>query len=130
VELELVRLQFKIRSGFGPHLNKGREVALEAGQLQIGDFQNVVAHVVQQARVVRDHDASDVRETLDIIFNPLDVHHVQMVRGLVHEQNVGVLEHRSGKGELHAPASVANRLKIIKETTHELVRWTRVPATK
>merc|ERR1719245_2022043 len=27
---------------FGPDLHEGREVALEAGQLQIGDFQNVV----------------------------------------------------------------------------------------
>ena len=51
MELQLVRLQFKIRSGFGAHLDEGREVALEAGQFQVRDLEDVVADVVEEACV-------------------------------------------------------------------------------
>ena len=30
-----------------------------------------------------DHDARDVRERLDVVLDPLDVHDVEVVRGLV-----------------------------------------------
>ena len=61
MELELVRLQFEVGSGFGSHFNEGREVALEAGQLEVRNFQNVVADVVEETRIMGHHDARDVR---------------------------------------------------------------------
>ncbi len=71
-----------------------------------------------------DHDARHIRQRLDVVLDPLDVHHIQVVRGLVHEEDVGVLEHRSGKGELHAPAS-----ESAQNWTRDLVSWTRVAST-
>ena len=58
---------------------------------------------------MRDHDTGHVRQTLDIIFDPLDVHHIEMIRRLVHEQNVRILQHSSGEGELHAPARIHSK---------------------
>ena len=55
---------------------------------------------------MRDHDTGHVRETLDIIFDPLDVHHVQMIRRLVHEENVGIAEMDSGE---HHASLLASR---------------------
>ena len=62
MELELVRLQFEIRSGFRPDLDEGRQIALEAGQLEVRNFQNVVADVVQETGIMTDHNTSDVRQ--------------------------------------------------------------------
>merc|ERR1719337_264642 len=74
-----------IGPGFGPHLDEGRQIALEAGQLEVRDLEDVVADVVQETGVVRHHDARHVRERLDVVLDPLDVHDVEVVRGLVHE---------------------------------------------
>ena len=76
VELQLVRLELEVGSSLGAHLDEGRQIALEAGQLEVRNFQNVVADVVQETRVVADHDARDVRERLDVVLDPLDVHHI------------------------------------------------------
>ena len=53
MELEFVRLELEVGARLGPDLHEGCEVALEAGQLQIGDLEDVVAHVVEEACVGR-----------------------------------------------------------------------------
>mmetsp|Transcript_7992 Transcript_7992/g.22467 ORF Transcript_7992/g.22467 Transcript_7992/m.22467 type:complete len:318 (-) Transcript_7992:1784-2737(-) len=46
VELEFVRLELEVGARLGPDLHEGREVALEAGQLEVGNFEDVVADVI------------------------------------------------------------------------------------
>ena len=47
MELELVRLELEVGARLGSHFDEGRQIALEAGQLEVGDFQNVVADVIE-----------------------------------------------------------------------------------
>ena len=51
MELQLVRLQFEVGSSFRSYFNEGRQIALEAGQLEVRDLEDVVADVVQEACV-------------------------------------------------------------------------------
>ena len=48
MELEFIGLELEVGPRFGSYFDEGRQVALEAGQLQVRNFQNVVAHVVEE----------------------------------------------------------------------------------
>mmetsp|Transcript_14411 Transcript_14411/g.33641 ORF Transcript_14411/g.33641 Transcript_14411/m.33641 type:complete len:660 (-) Transcript_14411:30-2009(-) len=63
------------------------------------------AALVEQAGVVRHDDGGHVGERVEVVLDPGNVEHVQMVGRLVEQQNVGVLQHGAGQRELHAPAT-------------------------
>jgi hypothetical protein len=65
---------------------------------------NVLDDVVQELGVVGDDDGC-ARRGGEVVLEPLDVLDIQMVGGLVEEQNIGLLEHSTRKRELHLPSS-------------------------
>mmetsp|Transcript_7118 Transcript_7118/g.14402 ORF Transcript_7118/g.14402 Transcript_7118/m.14402 type:complete len:1078 (+) Transcript_7118:324-3557(+) len=105
VEGELGGLQLEVRLGVGVRRHEAGQVALGSVELEVLDLQNVGAALVQQLGVVGHDDGGHVLEGVDVVHGPLHVEHVQMVGGLVHEQNVGLLKHSAGKRKLHAPAT-------------------------
>jgi hypothetical protein len=52
--------------------------------------QNSRAHAVQEARVVGHNDGCDCLQVLQVVLQPCDVPHVQMVGGLIQQQDVGL----------------------------------------
>ncbi len=66
---------------------------------------DVYAHAVEHVGVVRHHDARHIDQSHDVGLNPLHVVGVQVVRGLVQQQNVSLEQHGAGKSELHLPSS-------------------------
>mmetsp|Transcript_16713 Transcript_16713/g.31311 ORF Transcript_16713/g.31311 Transcript_16713/m.31311 type:complete len:587 (+) Transcript_16713:1449-3209(+) len=51
------------------------------------------------------HNTGDVSQTVEVVLDPRDVDDVEVVGGLVEQQNVGILKHGTGERELHAPSS-------------------------
>mmetsp|Transcript_34513 Transcript_34513/g.91640 ORF Transcript_34513/g.91640 Transcript_34513/m.91640 type:complete len:969 (+) Transcript_34513:1449-4355(+) len=104
-ELELGLAELEVRARLRHLLDELGEVALVGVELEVGDLEDVGAAVVEEARVVRDHDRGHILLRDDPVLDPLDVHHVHVVGRLVEEEDVGVEEHGAGKRELHAPAA-------------------------
>ncbi|GJC94463.1 hypothetical protein ColKHC_03289 [Colletotrichum higginsianum] len=76
-------------------------VALELEALVVDD---VLADVVEEGRVVGDDDGG-AGGVLEVLLEPLDVLHVQVVGGLVEKQDIGGLEDGTAQGELHLPTT-------------------------
>ena len=78
------------------------QVALERHQLEVRDAQCVGAAVVEQDGVVEDNDGHDVCQGVEVLLRPYDMDGVRVACGLVHEENIDLLEHDACQGELHA----------------------------
>ena len=52
-----------------------------------------------------DDDAGDRGQVGEVVLQPSDVGDVQVIGGLIEEQDVGVPEHGSCQGKLHLPTS-------------------------
>ncbi|TFB05190.1 hypothetical protein CCMA1212_003081 [Trichoderma ghanense] len=76
-------------------------VALELESLVVDD---VLADVVEEARVVRDDDGS-AGGVDEVVLEPLDILHVQVVGGLVEKQDIGGLEDGTAQSQLHLPTT-------------------------
>ena len=76
----------------------GVEVELAAGQMQGG------VHLVEQLAVVADHQGG-VRILLQPRLEPERAFQVEVIGGLVEQQQVGLGEQRRGQGHAHAPAA-------------------------
>ncbi|QBZ65042.1 hypothetical protein PoMZ_06746 [Pyricularia oryzae] len=76
-------------------------VTLELETLVVND---VLADVVEEAGVVR-HDDGGARGVLEVLLKPLDVLHVQVVGGLVEQQNIRSLEDGTAQSQLHLPTT-------------------------
>mmetsp|Transcript_9350 Transcript_9350/g.21219 ORF Transcript_9350/g.21219 Transcript_9350/m.21219 type:complete len:1082 (+) Transcript_9350:301-3546(+) len=72
--------------------------ALEGLELPVLEVDDVGAHLVQEGREVRGADDA-AGEGLEPVLEPLDVVHVQVARGFVKHEHVGV--HELGRAELH-----------------------------
>ena len=90
LEVELGRLELEVGLGLGVGLDEGRQVALVHVELEGVDLDDVRAHAVQKARVVRDDDGGHVREAVEVVLHPFDVVHIQVVRGLYGVEGAGV----------------------------------------
>jgi len=66
---------------------------------------HVSAHVVEELGVVGHDDGGGRGEGLEVLGQPGDVVLVQVIGGLIEEENVGLHEHGTGKLELHLPSS-------------------------
>ena len=105
-ELELDLGGAKLVVGLGrrallDELGQVASVSLELESLVVND---VLADVVQETRVVGDDDGC-AGGGLEVVLEPLDVLDIQVVGGLVKQQNIGVFEDGTGKGELHFPST-------------------------
>ncbi|GFF58995.1 hypothetical protein IFM46972_11263 [Aspergillus udagawae] len=76
-------------------------VTLELEALVVND---VLDNIVQELAVVGDDDGS-ARRGAKVVLQPGNVLDIQVVGRLVKEQNVGVLEHGTGKSQLHLPTT-------------------------
>ena len=111
-------LELKEGLRLGIFLDKLGQVTSELLQLQVFDGDDVVAHAVDKAGVVRNQNRGDVGERLQVLFDPLHVHHVQVVRGFVHEQNIRVQAHRAREREFHAPAARKEGDQVARAVLH------------
>merc|ERR1711966_254552 len=105
VELELRRLELEERLGGRVLLDKSVKVTPESGELQVLDLEHVGAAVIQETRVVGHHNTGDFVQRVEVALNPSDVDDIQVVGRLVQQEDIGTLKHRTGKRELHSPAS-------------------------
>mmetsp|Transcript_14508 Transcript_14508/g.21671 ORF Transcript_14508/g.21671 Transcript_14508/m.21671 type:complete len:246 (+) Transcript_14508:988-1725(+) len=105
LELKLRLSEGEVRTSTGLDLDELIEVTLVHMQLQVLNLHHVGTAVVKETRVVRHHDTSDVGEGVDVLLYPGNVDNIKMVRGLIKKQNIGLLKHGTGKGELHTPST-------------------------
>ena len=107
-------------------LDVGGVAALEGLDPAVVDLPHVLADLVEEPSVVRDHEQRPLARRpapLEVVCQPLDGGEVKVVGGLVHEDDVpGVAEHAA---EVHAAALPAGELAHEAdeiEVAHELVK--------
>mmetsp|Transcript_7344 Transcript_7344/g.13350 ORF Transcript_7344/g.13350 Transcript_7344/m.13350 type:complete len:216 (-) Transcript_7344:307-954(-) len=61
--------------------------------------------IIQKTGIVRHNDGSDISEGVKVLLHPCNVDDIQVIGGLIHEQNIGLLKHGTREGELHAPST-------------------------
>jgi len=88
----------------GAHLDKLAEVAPVALELARLVVEDVGAHIVKERRVVADDHGGDVGLSAQVVHQPRHVGGVQMVGGLVQQQDVGLQQHCARQRQLHLPA--------------------------
>mmetsp|Transcript_4722 Transcript_4722/g.10316 ORF Transcript_4722/g.10316 Transcript_4722/m.10316 type:complete len:586 (+) Transcript_4722:936-2693(+) len=81
------------------------EVAVVVDELLALVVDHVGQHAVEEACVVGDHEDGEVLLRVDVVPQPVHRGRVQMVRGLVQQQHVGLGEHGRHDEQLHLPAS-------------------------
>ncbi|CEI62809.1 unnamed protein product [Fusarium venenatum] len=102
LDLGLAKLVVGLSRGVaGDESSQVTLVTLELESLVVND---VLADVVKETRVVRDDDRSASR-VLEVLLEPLNVLHIQMVGRLVKQQNIGSLKDGTAQGKLHLPTT-------------------------
>ena len=61
------------------------------------------ADVVKEARVVGDDDAGDSGQVSQVVLQPCHIGDIQVIGGLIQQQDISIPQHGSGKRELHLP---------------------------
>ncbi len=79
-------------------------MALPLGQVAAVQFGNTAGHVLQEAPIVGNED-DGAGEIGQLFFQPGDSRDVQVVGGLVQQQDVGLADQSLGQGHAAAPAS-------------------------
>lgn len=103
-ELHLGGTELVVGLGRGNASDEVLEVTTVTLELEALVVDNVLAHIVEEARVVRDDDGS-ARGGLEVILEPLNVLDIQMVSRLIEEKNIGSLEDGTAQSELHLPTT-------------------------
>ena len=104
LEFEVGGTQLVVRTSGGKlldELTQGTTVTLKLEALVVDD---VLKNVVQEAAVVGDHDGS-ARRGFEVVLQPFDVLDVQVVGGLIEQENVGLFEHSTSQSQLHLPTT-------------------------
>mmetsp|Transcript_30858 Transcript_30858/g.106684 ORF Transcript_30858/g.106684 Transcript_30858/m.106684 type:complete len:501 (-) Transcript_30858:484-1986(-) len=106
-KLHLRVVDGEVGLGHGALLHKGVEVARVALEAHVLVVDDVGEHLVQELGVVRDDNRRHVltRRAREEIDQPGLLLHVEVVRRLVEEEQVGVEEHGARQRELHLPAA-------------------------
>ncbi|ROW16830.1 hypothetical protein VPNG_01505 [Cytospora leucostoma] len=104
-ELDLGSTKLEVGPGLGVLLDELGQVTLVGLELEVTlVVDDVLADAVEETRVVRHNDGGAVG-VLKVVLEPLNVLHVQVVSGLVKQQDVGVLEDGTAQSELHLPTT-------------------------
>lgn len=103
-ELHLRSTKLEVGLSSGVLADELLQVALVGLELETLVVDDVLADAVEEARVMRDDDGS-ARRVLQVLLEPLDVLHIQVVGRLVEQQDIGVLEDSTAQGELHLPTT-------------------------
>ena len=80
------------------------QVTLVLPELETFVVDDVLGDVVQETTVVR-HDDGSARGVHQVILEPLDILHIQMVGRLVKQQDIGGLKDGTAQGQLHLPTT-------------------------
>ncbi|OAR01280.1 hypothetical protein LLEC1_01199 [Akanthomyces lecanii] len=107
-EFNLGGTKLVVRLGGGNALDELHQVTSVALKLEALVVDNVLADIVKEARVVGDDDGS-ARRVDEVLLEPLDVLHIQMVGRLVKQENIRRLEDGTAQGELHLPTTGKGR---------------------
>lgn len=94
-----------VRLGGRDSLDKLAQVSLVVDQLLLLVVDNVGTDIVQESRVVRDDHARHLAQATEILFEPSDGLHVQVIGRLIQQENVGSNQHGSSELELHLPTT-------------------------
>ena len=94
-----------VRLGLRFDLDELGEVSLVCLELAVLVVDNVRAHIIEEPGVVGHNDAGDVCQAGEVLGEPSNVRNVQVIGGLIEQEDVGVHEHRTGKLQLHLPTS-------------------------
>ena len=89
---------------FLPFLEVEGIVARVLGDLPVRELGDGGHHAVEEIAVVRDDD-DRAGIAFEVAFEPVDAVDVEVVRGLVEEEDVGAAEEESGEGHAHAPSA-------------------------
>lgn len=102
-------LDLKVDVRFGVLLHEGHNAALEEPEFPLLELEDVRRRGFQVLRVVGDGDHRDWFgprfEGVNVVCEPGAIELVQMARGFVHHQNVGLHKHGAHKAHLHLPAA-------------------------
>jgi len=101
VEVNLGGTELLVRPS-GILLCKGFEVTpvpLKLAALVVDDMLN---NVIKEAGIMRDKDG-DARRVDQVLLEPLDILSVHVVGRLVEKKDIEILEHGTGKSQLHPP---------------------------
>ncbi|TLD24339.1 hypothetical protein PspLS_06344 [Pyricularia sp. CBS 133598] len=103
-ELNLRSTELVVRLGRRALLDELLQVTTVTLELEAFVVNDVLADVVKEAGVVG-HDDGGARGVLEVLLEPLDVLHVQVVGGLVEQQDIGGLEDGTAQSQLHLPTT-------------------------
>mmetsp|Transcript_135324 Transcript_135324/g.234633 ORF Transcript_135324/g.234633 Transcript_135324/m.234633 type:complete len:361 (+) Transcript_135324:2686-3768(+) len=110
------RVSFKcvVGLGLGPLLYESCQIARILDQLLALIVHDVSAHIVTERGTVGHNQARHVVQTNQILGQPRNGVHIQMIGWLVQQQHVRVHKHCPGKSQLHPPTSrqSKNRLSL------------------
>lgn len=104
LELHLGGTELVVRLGGWALLDELLQVTTVTLELEALVVDDVLADVVQEGGVVGNDDGC-ARGVLEVLLEPLDVLHVQMVSRLIEKQNIWVLEHGTSQSQLHLPTT-------------------------
>jgi hypothetical protein len=107
-ELELVvfqGLESIVRLGLRDNLHEAFEVAAVSPKLEAVEMENIGDDVIEEARVVGDDDGSTSGQAGEVLLQPGDVNDVEMVRGLIEQEDVSLEQHGTSKSQLHLPTT-------------------------
>jgi len=104
LELHLGGTELVVRLGGWALLDELLQVTTVTLELEALVVDDVLADVVQEGGVVGNDDGR-ARGVLEVLLEPLDVLHVQMVSRLIEKQNIWVLEHGTSQSQLHLPTT-------------------------
>ncbi|EPE08095.1 hypothetical protein F503_00878 [Ophiostoma piceae UAMH 11346] len=106
LELDHAIGQGVVALGLGVVRHERGEVALVVGQLLAGlVVVDIGGDLVEEARVVGHDQTGDLGVGLEVGLEPGDVGNIQVVRRLVQQQDVGLLQHGTRQRQLHLPTT-------------------------
>ncbi|KAH3668883.1 hypothetical protein OGAPHI_002638 [Ogataea philodendri] len=104
LELNLGSRQLLVRLSRWNSLDQLSKVTLVLSELETFVVDDVLNNVVQETRVVGNNDGGNVTGG-QVVDQPSDIDGIQVVSWLIQKQDVSVLQHSSGKGQLHLPTT-------------------------
>uniref|UniRef100_A0A098DMI5 Uncharacterized protein n=1 Tax=Gibberella zeae (strain ATCC MYA-4620 / CBS 123657 / FGSC 9075 / NRRL 31084 / PH-1) TaxID=229533 RepID=A0A098DMI5_GIBZE len=103
-ELDLGLTKLVVGLGGGVAGDESSQVTLVTLELESLVVNDVLADVVKETGVVRDNDGG-ASGVLEVLLEPLNVLHIQMVGRLIKQQNIGSLEDSTAQSKLHLPTT-------------------------
>ena len=106
-------------------LDEFGEITSVRHQLAVLVVNDVSTHAIQETGIVRHNHGGNLRLRVEVLFQPRDVLHVQVVRRLIEQQDVRLHEDGARERELHLPATGEGDNRPVDHLVGELERGER-----